>query len=108
MKKFVFVTVAAVLLATSALAQSGGDNPGGRGVTSTGGPTGVTGKEPNGMKAPPATTGTGTGVQPMATGSAAGNNANSTGGPNSANSGGLNASEGRTSGGGAGAGGSGH
>jgi len=104
MKKFLMISTAALLIsgATGAYAQTSGDNPGGRGVTSTGGPNGVTGTKPDGMKAAPAPTTTGSGAKAGATGSAAGNSANSMSGSNSPASNMPNAVDGRTSGGGAG------
>lgn len=83
MKKTILIAVAALAIAgTSGAFAQGGDNPGGRGVTSTGGPTGMTGKETNGKQAPPAAT-TGS-ASPKAGGSAAGGNTgNSMSGTNS-------------------------
>jgi hypothetical protein len=80
MKNYLVIAAAAAALFAGpsvTFAQSGGDNPGGRGVTSTGGPNGVTGRNTDGTKAAPAvTTGSGAGA---AGGNAAlqGNNANS-------------------------------
>ncbi len=55
MKKIASVAVAAFLIAgLSAASAQSGDNPGGRGVTSTGGPAGVTGRNPDGTTAAPA------------------------------------------------------
>jgi hypothetical protein len=84
MKKFAIATATALLLTTAAFAQSGGDNPGGRGVTSTGGPQGVTGKNTDGTRAAPVGT-TGQGGMRATGGNAAlsGNNGNSGSGDNS-------------------------
>ena len=103
MKKFLMISSAVLLIsgATGAFAQTSGDNPGGRGVTSTGGPKGVTGKNPDGTKARPVGT---TGQVGMKKGAAAGNSGNAMGGPNSANSNQPNAVDGRTSGGAGGTG----
>jgi hypothetical protein len=104
MKKFLIVSSAVLLIGgtTGAFAQTSGDNPGGRGVTSTGGPKGVTGKNPDGTKARPVGT---TGQSGMKnSGSAAGNSGNSMGGPNSANSNNPAAVDGRTGGGASGTG----
>ena len=106
MKKLLMISSAVLLIsgATGAFAQTSGDNPGGRGVTSTGGPKGVTGKNTDGTKARPVGT---TGQSRMKNGAAAGNSANSIGGPNSATSNQPNAVDNRTSGGAGGTGSSG-
>ncbi len=83
MKKYALIAIAAMTLAgvSGASAQTG-DNPGGRGVTSTGGSSGITGKEPTGKQAPPAAT-TGSAMRPGTAGGTMGNNSNSMGGTNS-------------------------
>jgi hypothetical protein len=100
MKKFASIAVAAFLVAgiSAANAQAGGDNPGGRGVTSTGGVNGVTGRNPDGTRAAPvATTRSG-----MTTGMGMGNNAELQG--NSGNSASGDNSLGHVKGGNIGAG----
>jgi hypothetical protein len=89
MKKIASIAVAAFLVAgvSAANAQAGGDNPGGRGVTSTGGANGVTGRNPDGTRAAPVattrsgvTTGMGMGGNDA---ELQGNNGNSASGDNS-------------------------
>jgi hypothetical protein len=85
MKKIASVAVAAFLVAglSAANAQSGGDNPGGRGVTSTGGAAGVTGRNTDGTMAAPAPTTGMTGTGTVGSAASRGDNANSMHGMNS-------------------------
>jgi len=83
MKKIALAAATALLLTSTAFAQSGGDNPGGRGVTSTGSQHGVTGMNPNGSKAAPTTTGSSRRAPTGGNAALSGNNANSGSGDNS-------------------------
>jgi len=83
MKTFAAAAATALVLSTAAFAQTSGDNPGGRGVTSTGGPHGATGMNPDGSKAAPATTGSSRMAPTGGNAALSGNNANSGSGDNS-------------------------
>jgi hypothetical protein len=89
MKKITTIAVAALFVAgiSAANAQAGGDNPGGRGVTSTGGVNGVTGRNPDGTRAAPVATARSGMTTGMGMGGSnaelQGNNGNSASGDNS-------------------------